>query len=106
VYLLARQIHHQHVDGSLMQRGRFQFFFANDFLENLVAWRLVALEGRLRGGKTLMSVALAKWLFDNGYVRGVFANFPIDPEYIPIVRSCVNTAVILDDGSRFADARD
>jgi hypothetical protein len=88
-----------------MAKG-FRFIGAASFLENFVAWRLLALEGRLGGGKTLMSVALAKWLYEEGYVRGVFANFPIDPKFIPEVQSCVQTVVILDEGWSFADARD
>ena len=83
----------------------FNFWGGSGFLENFVVWRLLSIEGRLGGGKTLLSVALAKWLYEEGYVRGVFANFPIDPEYIPDVRSCVQTAVILDEGWSFSDAR-
>lgn len=89
------------------ERGKAGFRFINggDFLENFLIWRLLALEGRLGGGKTLMSVALAKWLYDQKLVRGVLSNFPIDEEYIPYVPSCINTAVILDEGWSFADAR-
>jgi hypothetical protein len=86
-------------------RAGFQFINGGEFLENFIIWRLLALEGRLGGGKTLMSVALAKYLYDNKLVRGVFANFPIDEEYIPYVPSCINTCVILDEGWAFADAR-
>jgi hypothetical protein len=86
-------------------RADFQFINAGEFLENFIIWRLLALEGRLGGGKTLMSVALAKYLYDNKLVRGVFANFPIDEEYIPYVPSCINTCVILDEGWSFADSR-
>jgi hypothetical protein len=86
-------------------QGGFQFINGGEFLENFIIWRLLALEGRLGGGKTLMSVALAKYLYDNKLVRGVFSNFPIDEDYIPFVPSCVNTCVILDEGWSFADAR-
>lgn len=88
------------------QDDGFGFNFGGNFLENFVTWRLLALEGRLGGGKTLMSVALARWLFKNGYVRGVFSNFPIDPKFVPYVPSCVNTVVILDEGWISADERE
>lgn len=88
-----------------VQKAGFRFINGGEFLENFLIWRLLALEGRLGGGKTLMSVALAKWLYDQGLVRGVFSNFPIDEDYIPYVPSCINTCVILDEGWSFADAR-
>lgn len=88
-----------------LPKAGFDFVNGGDFLENFVIWRLIALEGRLGGGKTLLSVALARWLYEQGLVRGVFANFPIDEEFIPYVPSCINTAVILDEGWSFADAR-
>ena len=88
-----------------MKKAEFSFLMADEFIENFIAWRLLALEGRLGGGKTLLSVALAKWLYDHKKVRGVYANFPIDPDYIPAVASCLNTVVILDEGWSFADAR-
>lgn len=78
------------------------------FLENLLAWRLIAIEGRLGGGKTSLSVAMARWIYENREttgVDGVFANFPIDPSFIPVKHSCVNSVVILDEGWSFADAR-
>lgn len=75
------------------------------FIENVVAFRQLWLGGRLGSGKTLTCVALAKWLYEENLVDGVFANFPIDSDYIPI-RKCVRrSAVILDEGWSFADAR-
>ncbi|MBI5303768.1 MAG: hypothetical protein HY868_16655 [Chloroflexi bacterium] len=88
-----------------MVKAGFDFISGGDFIENFIIWRLLALEGRLGGGKTLLSVALARWLYEQGLVRGVFANFPIDEDFIPYVPSCVNTVVILDEGWSFADAR-
>lgn len=88
------------------KREGFAVLNGNEFLENFIAWRLLALEGKLGSGKTLFSVALAKWLYDRGMVKGVFSNFPIDESYIPYVPSCINTAVLLDEAWSFADARD
>lgn len=75
------------------------------FLEQLTSFRLMSITGRLRGGKTLLAVALARWLYRQGLVRGVYANMPIDPSYIPVIHSCINTCVILDEAWFFADKR-
>ena len=91
-------------DGTFEQR--FSFPMGAAFLENVTAWRTVGIEGRLGGGKTLLSVAIAKWLYETGKVRGVFSNFPIRQSYIPYIPSCINTAVVLDEGAEWADARD
>jgi hypothetical protein len=91
-------------DGTI--RSEVGFLMGSSFIENMIAWRTVGIEGRLGGGKTLLSVALAKWLYEHHQVRGVFSNFPIDPDYIPYVPSCINTCVILDEGAEWADARD
>ncbi len=97
----------------VVKRGRgntvaaeFSFLMGGGFLENAVAWRAIGLEGRHGGGKTLLSVAIAKWLYEKGMVRGVFANFPIKNWYIPNIPSVVNTCIILDEGAQFADARE
>lgn len=82
-----------------------QLINGSAFLENALAWRLTGIHGRLGSGKTLFSVAMAKWLYDNNFVDGVFANFPIDPEYIPIRSEIRRSAVILDEGWAFADSR-
>lgn len=108
---LALQVYRPQV--TVIGRGRrgtwamdFSFLMGGGFLENMVAWRALGIEGRYGGGKTLLSVALAKWLYEKGMVRGVFANFPIKNAYIPNIPSVVNTAIILDEGAQFADARD
>jgi hypothetical protein len=82
-----------------------QFVRGWNFQEELLAWRMLGLSGRLRGGKTSLAVALARWLYLNGHVRGIFANMPIDPSYIPVVRSCLNTVVLLDESWYFNDSR-
>ena len=38
-------------------------YMAGDFLENLVAFRLLWLHGRLGSGKTLLALGLARWLY-------------------------------------------
>lgn len=52
------------------------FSNADEFLYNLLAYRIVWIRGRLGGGKTLLSVALADEIIKRGFARGVIANFP------------------------------
>lgn len=89
-----------------MYPAGFQLLFGREFFEFFLAWRMVTIEGRMGGGKTLFSVVLAKWLYDHNLIRGVYSNFPIDPSYVPAVQSCVQTCIILDEAWAFADARD
>lgn len=75
------------------------------FLENLLAFRLLHIEGHLGSGKTLLGVALARWLWKEGHVQGCFSNIPIDENFVPRLDTCINAAVLLDEGASFADAR-
>lgn len=78
--------------------------FASSFLESFLSWRMAAISGRLGGGKTLLSVALADWMLRNGLIESVYANFPISMSLRP-KDSVVNSLIILDEGWYFADAR-
>ncbi|MBM3128197.1 MAG: hypothetical protein FJ009_06100 [Chloroflexi bacterium] len=89
------------------------FWNAENFLEALLAYRLVWLKGRLGGGKTSLAFGLAKWLYEtkgkDGHrlVDGVFTNVPSDPDFIPRLDHCYRACVILDEGwAHGADSRD
>jgi len=49
---------------------------ADEFLYNLLAYRILWIRGRLGGGKTLLAVALAQHLIERHGFRGVISNFP------------------------------
>lgn len=78
------------------------FLFASEFLENIVAWRSAWIAGRLGGGKTLLAVAIAKWLIDHKLAQGAWTNFPCS---LPRADSIANCVFILDESWQFIDAR-
>ncbi len=82
-----------------------RFWNGSVYLENLLAYRLAYIGGHLGSGKTLLGVALCKWLYDNKFIEGVFANIPIDYNWIPCVDHCENAAILLDEASKWADCR-
>lgn len=88
-----------------MLPARFKLYHANNFLENFLAFRLLVLRGRLGSGKTLLGVALAKWLYDHKLVDGIFTNIPIDTGYLPITHQVRRSVVLLDEAWAFADPR-
>lgn len=77
----------------------------SEFFEYFLSYRLLGISGRLGAHKTSFSVYLARWLWQQGFVDGVFANFPIDPEYVPVLDHCFRACVILDEAASFADSR-
>lgn len=81
------------------------FINVGRFREYFTKFRKLSIEGELGSGKTLLSVAMARWLWKEGFVDGVFANFPIDPTFVPIVHTCVRSCIILDEAWAFADSR-
>ena len=86
---------------------------ADEFLYNLLAYRVCWIRGRLGGGKTLLAVAIAQELMRRGYARGVISNFPtclpshdwrrqLDDGTAAGVRGSV---VIFDEAGLFLDRR-
>ena len=78
------------------------FIFANQFLENIVAWRSAWIGGRLGGGKTLLAIAIADWLIQKKLVDGAWTNFPCGLPAAKTIRRCV---FILDESWQFIDSR-
>lgn len=86
---------------------------ADEALYNLVAYRVGWIRGRLGGGKTLLSVALADHLIRHGFASGVIANFPTTlprldwremmPDGRP--RGVRGAVVIFDEAGLFIDRR-
>jgi hypothetical protein len=52
------------------------FYNLEEFLENLMLFRLVWIRGTMGGGKTLLSVALLDQFFKLGLIDGAICNFP------------------------------
>jgi hypothetical protein len=77
------------------------FLLGSEFLRNFSFFRVAWIEGRLGGGKTLLSVAIADWLKRSGRVDQVWANFPLDigsrADGVP-----ENTCFIIDESWAFA----
>jgi len=86
-------------------KSGLHFWNGAQFLENLLAFRLLGIMGRLGGGKTSLAVAVARWLYENDYVDGIFSNVPVDPDFIPQLYTCRRAAVLLDEAAAFADSR-
>ena len=89
------------------------FLGADEFFYNLLAYRIVWIRGRLGGGKTLLSVALAQEIIRKGFAQGVIANFPTS---LPIhnwrklhedgkPRGVRGSVVIFDEAGLFIDRR-
>lgn len=77
----------------------------SEFLEYFLSYRLIGVFGRLGAHKTSFAVYLARWLWLNGFVDGVFSNIPIDPEYVPVLDHCFRACIVLDETASFADSR-
>jgi hypothetical protein len=72
------------------------FIYGEFFLTLVNHFRVVTIVGRYGGGKTLLSVAVSKYLLDNGFVSKVVTNFPCSfasPPSVPLVDS----AIVLDE---------
>ena len=52
-----------------------------------------------------MGVALARWLYDRGLVDGIFTNMPVAPRYVPVIKTPVRAAIVLDEANIWADNR-
>lgn len=87
------------------KRAGFTFLNGGSFLENMLAFRLVWIRGRLGSGKTLLAVALSRWLYDNNYIDGMLTNINVNPAYVPVIRHVRRSAVVLDEAGAFADSR-
>lgn len=51
--------------------------YGDQFIKLLLAFRTLNIQGRLGGGKTLLSVWLAYWLMGMGKTKHIISNFPI-----------------------------
>ena len=89
------------------------FINADEFFYNLLAYRICWVRGRLGGGKTLLSVALAMELIKKGFARGVIANFPTslrihdwrEKHEDGKLRGVRGSVVIFDEAGLFIDRR-
>jgi len=91
--------------GAALERARkFKpgFMFADQFLRNLTFYRVLYCEGRLGGGKTLLSVACSHWLLANGKIDKIWCNFPMLFS-VPVEGETTNTGMILDESWAFAN---
>lgn len=86
------------------------FIFADRFFEYLRDTRSLWIRGALGRGKTLLSVALADHFLLRGWIRGVYANFPVKlcpPDPVDGYGYLYyDSMIILDELWREADARD
>lgn len=82
--------------------------FAEELIEQLLLFRVAWIRGRLGGGKTLLSVALAEHLLRLGLVDGVVANFPtVYPTALgPDDGTIYRRVLIYDEAWTQLDARD
>ncbi len=86
---------------------------ADEFLYNLLAYRILWIRGRLGGGKTLLAVALAQHLIERHGMRGVVANFPValrhhewrEPHPDGHPRGVRGSVCIWDEAGLFLDRR-
>lgn len=81
---------------------------ASEFLEHLLLFRVCWIRGRLGGGKTLLSYAIAEHLMKMGQVEGVITNFPnVMPSAIKAEDgTLINRAIIFDEAWTHLDSRD
>jgi len=83
---------------------RLIFFGADEFLNMLLAFRIVWLSGRFGGGKTSLAFMLSAWLLANGKVDTVVGNLEgsiISPVTVPLY----NASIILDESWIYIDDR-
>lgn len=81
---------------------------AEEFIEHLLYFREVWLSGYKGSGKTLLSVAIADYLFRRGFVDGVVANFPtVFPTSVKggDDGTLLNRAILFDEAWWWLDSR-
>jgi hypothetical protein len=54
-----------------------RLIWANEFIYHLMSYRVLNIRGGYGKGKTLLAVAVSYYLYQNGYVDKIYANFPL-----------------------------
>lgn len=92
-------------DNIINDPGRVRFFNGGEFLNMLLAFRILWIDGRHGGGKTSLSMILGAWLLANKKVDTLVSNIPCvfrSEPTVPLLRS----AIILDEGWIYLDTRE
>lgn len=73
------------------------FIWGDDFLITLQNYRMLALTGRVGGGKTSLAVILAGWLVANGYADMIVSDIQINGDTWPPPIPLKKAAIVLDE---------